>query len=294
MTGGKQTSGSTIKIEENEKGLFLVLDGALVDRKKFQVARHYATSWGYPHDPSRAKPDGRFEGHVFDHSIASQIGAWCFADIFPTFGRLSLPFRPAWSKFIRRAFVIDGRKDAGTASLSFFMRIWPEDWANPYTVLEFESAVTDIINETGDFEIEGSTWNWEGEFDENLDADYDDERGGTVWDFAFTTNVESPDKMIYEEILQAGERLRSILAAAERRILRVRKDSLVTFFDFPEPFRSTCEQYLVYFIQFLEDLGILADSEIKSHAGSVMFSVTPRDGHSALVEIRKALDLYLG
>jgi len=293
MTAGKQTNHSTIRIDSDTKGRLVVLDGTPIDSKKFQVAVYHEPFFRRLNPSPHPKPDGEWEGHVFDNSIASEIGAWCFADILPTFGRLSLPFRPGWSKFIRRAFVVGRGKDAD-AALSFYMEIWPEDWANPYTVGEFQSAVTEIIEETGEFEIDNHGWDLKGSLDETLDPDYDEEQGGTVWPFAFTTKVESPDKMIYEEILKASERLRTIFAAAERRILMVRKDSLVTFFDFPEPFRSTCEQYLVYFIQFLEDLGIRADSEIKSHAGSVMFSVTPRDGHSALVEIRNALDLYLG
>jgi hypothetical protein len=67
----------------------------------------------------------------------------------------------------------------------------------------------------------------------------------------------------------------------------------VTFFEFPPSIRAACEQYLVYFGQFLEDLGIHADSEIKRHAGSVMFCVTPSDGPTALAAIRDALEAYL-
>jgi hypothetical protein len=57
--------------------------------------------------------------------------------------------------------------------------------------------------------------------------------------------------------------------------------------------KTACAQYLTYFIQFLEDLGVKADSEIKENAGRVLFSVTPKDGPSALGQIREALDAYL-
>lgn len=65
-------------------------------------------------------------------------------------------------------------------------------------------------------------------------------------------------------------------------------------FEFPPTIKSACEQYLVYFVQFLRDLGIEANAEIKEHASKVLFSVTPADKEQALGRIREALQLYLG
>jgi CheY-like chemotaxis protein len=91
----------------------------------------------------------------------------------------------------------------------------------------------------------------------------------------------------------------SELSARARAILRRKnsprqaEDSLVTLFRFPPGIRSCCSQYLLYFVQFLEDLGIKADSEIKEDAGRILFSVTPADGTSALGKIKEALEVYL-
>lgn len=81
--------------------------------------------------------------------------------------------------------------------------------------------------------------------------------------------------------------------AAEEALRTVRKNSLVTWFNFPSPIKTSCEQYLIYFVQFLEDLGIKANSEIKEDAGRILFSVTPADGPSALGKIKEALEAYL-
>lgn len=70
------------------------------------------------------------------------------------------------------------------------------------------------------------------------------------------------------------------------------KTFLATF-DFPNEIKINCEQYLLYFAQFLQDLGINADSNLKEEAGKVLFSVTPTDGAEALSKIREALALYL-
>src|SRR6185437_3359491 len=81
--------------------------------------------------------------------------------------------------------------------------------------------------------------------------------------------------------------------AVELALKGIGKSSLVAWFDFPAPIKTACEQYLVYFVQFLEDLGIKANSEIKEDAGRVLFSITPVDGQSALGRIKEALEIYL-
>lgn len=68
---------------------------------------------------------------------------------------------------------------------------------------------------------------------------------------------------------------------------------LLASFDFPEELKIPCEQYLLYFAQFLRDLGINATSNLKEEAGKVLFSVTPTDGVEALDKIRDALAVYL-
>jgi hypothetical protein len=82
------------------------------------------------------------------------------------------------------------------------------------------------------------------------------------------------------------ECVRSVLAEMKR-------DSLVTFFEFPQTVRTACQQYLLYFVQFLSDLGIDADAELKEDAQRILFSVTPRDNGEALERIQEALQAFL-
>ena len=69
---------------------------------------------------------------------------------------------------------------------------------------------------------------------------------------------------------------------------------LATYFSFPENVKTACEQYLLYFGEFLKNVGINASVEIKQEADRVLFAVTPTDSHEALDRIRQILDLYLG
>jgi len=73
----------------------------------------------------------------------------------------------------------------------------------------------------------------------------------------------------------------------------IRRESLVTFFEFPPSVKAACQQYLIYFVQFLSDLGIEADAELKEDSHRVLFSITPQSGHEALGKISEALEAYL-
>ncbi|CAN5127934.1 hypothetical protein BH20ACI1_BH20ACI1_25750 [soil metagenome] len=71
------------------------------------------------------------------------------------------------------------------------------------------------------------------------------------------------------------------------------KDSILKLFNFPQDLKVSCEQYLLFFIQFLRDLGINATSSLREEAGKVLFSVTPTDDIEGLDKIREALAIYL-
>lgn len=93
---------------------------------------------------------------------------------------------------------------------------------------------------------------------------------------------------------QLEPKIKSIMAAVEDRLLlESDSKSLVTMFNFPLRIRTVCEQYLIYFIQFLQDLGIEASGSISHEAGQVLFSVTPSDEQEGLERIREALTLYM-
>jgi hypothetical protein len=64
-------------------------------------------------------------------------------------------------------------------------------------------------------------------------------------------------------------------------------------FDFPDRVRVACEQYLLYFVEFLRDIGITAAAELQEEAGQVHFTVTPQGKDEALGNMGEALDIYL-
>jgi hypothetical protein len=95
-------------------------------------------------------------------------------------------------------------------------------------------------------------------------------------------------------IHQYTPRVEALVRVAHGALLESHAGSALTeVFAFPEPLRSACEQYLLYFTQFLRDLGIDAEAGIREEAGQVLFTVRPADGVSALGRIREALTVYL-
>jgi len=68
---------------------------------------------------------------------------------------------------------------------------------------------------------------------------------------------------------------------------------LLNVFSFPPDIKHACEQYLIYFSKFLQDLGIDAQSKLGSQSKSTFFTVTPTDSQEALSKIKILLDIYL-
>jgi hypothetical protein len=70
-------------------------------------------------------------------------------------------------------------------------------------------------------------------------------------------------------------------------------DIYSTYFKFPEEFKIACKQYLMYFAQFLLDLGISVKTELKDTKAGTFFSVIPEDKNQAIVDIKELLIEYL-
>jgi hypothetical protein len=70
-------------------------------------------------------------------------------------------------------------------------------------------------------------------------------------------------------------------------------DIYSTYFIFPEEFKISCKQYLIYFSQFLLDLGISVNTEIKDTAAGTFFSVIPKDKNEAIENIKALLSEYM-
>jgi hypothetical protein len=124
-------------------------------------------------------------------------------------------------------------------------------------------------------------------------APYDDDEDDHSLIIRFP--VLSLEARIAVEIARTHRLLLAFHEEAERSLSwnPLSQRSLVAWFEFPQEIRVPCEQYLQYFVQFLLDFGVEADSELRQHAGRVLFSVTPKDKNEGLENIREALGIYV-
>ncbi|AWX55171.1 hypothetical protein AB432_009015 [Brevibacillus brevis] len=165
-----------------------------------------------------------------------------------------------------------------TAILNFrYFWDW-EHWKQPYSIQEFADTMEKILYE---YEEQGLKWVQEDEILTN----------GCHIKYIFNGNTQSTIKEIIAGIEPV---LKEIVERAYAVLYSNTSDhSLISSFNFPPEVRTACEQYLVYFVQFLQDIGIEATSSIKNEAGITLFSVTPTSSEDALEQIKAALEIYL-
>ncbi|MET3035321.1 hypothetical protein ABXT08_04420 [Chryseobacterium sp. NRRL B-14859] len=107
----------------------------------------------------------------------------------------------------------------------------------------------------------------------------------------FPSNEETEIANEINAILMVTKKI--VLQTNRDLLSSIDQDSVITFFQFPSEIRTACKQYLIYFSQFLADLGIPSNTEIKEELNYTLFKVTPQDKNESLEQIRQALTIYL-
>lgn len=190
---------------------------------------------------------------------------------------LSLPLDPAPYDWIDDVKIV-WREYGGApaARLDFRFNILPEHWAKPWSIAQYAEVLQRVVAERS---LPGLEYSQEDEIVLN--------------DLALR-GVFEPSQLISREVERCSAFVRAVCGDAEAIVAaEARPETLVALFAFPSEIRTACEQYLVYFVQFLEDLGIHARSELQEQAQGVLFTIVPAEGAEALERIRRALDLYL-
>jgi len=100
--------------------------------------------------------------------------------------------------------------------------------------------------------------------------------------------------IIKSEIDYALAVLKEVVDATNKILLEsIDNEAVLTYFQFPEEIKTTCKQYLIYFTQFIADMGILVDTELKEELNHTLFKIIPKDKDESLEKIREALNIYL-
>ncbi|MDR6563753.1 MULTISPECIES: hypothetical protein [unclassified Arcicella] len=152
-----------------------------------------------------------------------------------------------------------------------------EHWAKPWSIesvaKQFETNVVKLNNKTLKY------WQDEEGILNGFGVEYFPENDLTIIDDELETVLTLLENL-------AVETNRDLLASIDN-------NSVVTFFQFPNESKTACKQYLLYFAQFLADIGVDADTEIKEELQQTLFKVIPTDKNQSLEQIRQALSVYL-
>ncbi len=114
-------------------------------------------------------------------------------------------------------------------------------------------------------------------------------------DFSFEIEKVDTGRILKNELYGFIESIKFILKNAENDVLKIgQRDGLTSFFNFPPKIKAACRQYLVYFSQFLEDMGVENEIELESdNQNRTIFKVFPKDKNTSLRAIADALICYL-
>jgi len=257
---------------------------------------------------------GRIEGdnlyHLFlENELISEAEVW-EAQFSKGWFDLILPFNETSKKILDiNLFILFERLNKITVSKIF-------DWLDSnyfesYLILEFYKTKLDKKKKSVSleiiFEIQPKSADWNLPFSINSYTakflDIWEKKSKTYCDIKFRSepydvsieisySAENRKTTIFKETDKTGLEIKDCHFQTVDTLLNDSR-GLLTFFHFPEDLKTPCEQYLLYFAQFLQDLGINATSNLKDEAGKVLFSVTPTDDTEALDKIREALAVYL-
>lgn len=211
---------------------------------------------------------------IFDTEVTPKFNNLKFTDVPLTIKSLGLPIDsgfPDFENIDKRFFRADDEAVTLAFSFSFDFGVWK----NPWSMSDFIEELKCIWREHS---IEGATFESEHYIPNfTLKCQIND----------LTSTFGAEERKFLGPMCQLIQSTYDSLAA------KAHGDALVAHFNFPEEKRVACEQYLLYFVQFLKDLGVEANAKLESEQGQVLFAVTPANGQEALDKIREALGIYL-
>lgn len=165
-------------------------------------------------------------------------------------------------------------ENRGSTKFYYSLDLELTKWRNLYSIDEYIAQLQKVARE---------------EYNQGIKLDIEAIEGNCVFDF----EINTPDtlEVIHKNIIS---KIFEVTNTAKAELLEnLNKNSIISLFHFPEHVRTYCEQYLIYFTEFLQNVGISASCDLSHEAGQVLFSVTPNSTETALEQIREALNIYL-
>lgn len=168
-------------------------------------------------------------------------------------------------------------------SLSISLEFKYAEWKKMYSIRELQVHIRNRINaDKAKDERMAVIWEDEGDI-------YDDMQNLTL---GYSDLVETEKASTYLKVAIAFF-TQAVEDAIKEMDEQYQLDIYSTYFAFPDEFKISCKQYLMYFSQFLLDLGIEVRTEIKDTLQGTFFSVIPQDKNEAIENIKQLLAEYM-
>ena len=220
----------------------------------------------------------RYHVTFYNENVLDEILKYTYEEVGKKFYSLSYHFEIKNWDFTINTTISIHKNQYSKENLVIYvvLDIFWEDWNKPYSILQFSEALQAIIKQN------------------NFNCEYYQEDEDFVtngFGIKFPIISKNIMKTDIESILNSTE---NILQEAKTLLIQnLDTDILTTFFLFPESIKTACKQYLIYFAQFLMDLGIDAETEINEDSNKTLFKVIPKNKGESLEKIKIALETYL-
>jgi hypothetical protein len=260
---------------------YLVLNGqVVVDSSVFHFALDPDYQWKWD------KRAGKLlDVRVDDETAVAVLLECSLLEIAEHFAELTLLLpQPPSDDFSRVTFTCKDFKGDETCRFDFEFASDVEDWAKLWSIADVASTLKRIVENRCIPELSFQKY-------KDIVPEYKD----TVPGISLRVELHKREETVRQALEHWLPMIQDICEEADAILASsARKGALVAHFRFAPEVKTACEQYLLYFVQFLEDLGISATADLQEQARGVLFTVTPQSGSEALERIREALDVYLG
>ncbi len=223
--------------------------------------------------------DNDLVGGIYKDEVIERLIEYSFSDIPSNIQAIQIPTNNpnTWANDVSAELIFKDHHSAKSPAIKFELRIYSEEWSKPISINEYAALLEEAcININPD----------------NIEYFQDDEFVTNGFGFIFK-NINC-SRSIDNVVCECLSVIDSFGKYAEKEFIeKVNTGKLSIFFDFPKEVRPACEQYLMYFIQFLRDIDIKAESEISHSRGRTLFTVIPDEGERVLLSIQASLSAYL-
>ena len=181
-------------------------------------------------------------------------------------------------KYIADIFICTNDK---SPHVSFKWEIEPDKWEGYLNPFQIRNEVKIALLAQTDFKLAQ---------DKKVDVNNDDGNATICFDVepdSFIRNFDNEIKnmsVFFDKALRSAEEKLSIGGFANK---------IVTKYSFSPHSKQAYTSYLLYFIEFLRDLGIEAHGDIVNKGNEILFSVVPTSKEDSLARISQALSFYL-